>query len=219
MKWLLKKLFADLTRTVLSVLLILWMKVVNGVRHYVTRVHSFLWEVEGTILCHWCAFRCETYFDPTVGDAIWRHMYLEWWWYALHGDRPADTAVGVDASFIDVDFDGERVPEGDGSEQHLDANQKVLVAGWHGASAHLNLFAVWTLHGADVVQALKYSQQDTWDEQKRVLLHFFSGSRRAMGYLKTVVTHTPCQKERKMTDLTVPNFNTGSNGLKRSLVA
>ena len=151
MKWLLKKLFADLTRTVLSVLLILWMKVVNGVRHYVTRVHSFLWEVEGTILCHWRAFRCRAHFDPVVGDATWRHMYLEWWWYALHGDRPADTAVGVDASFIDVDFDGERVPEGDGSEQHLDANQKVLVASRHGARAHLNLFAVWTLHGADVV--------------------------------------------------------------------
>ena len=137
----------------------------------------------------------------------------------MHGDRPADTAVGVDASFIDVDFDGERVPEGDGSEQHLDANQKVLVAGRHGARAHLNLFAVRTLHGADVVQALKYSQQDTWDEQTRgyLLLQFFSGSRRALRYFYS--DDAPCQKERKMTDLTVPNFNTGSNGLKRSLVA
>jgi hypothetical protein len=31
--------------------------------------------------------------------------------------------------------------------------------------------------------------------------------------------YLPCQNERKITDLTVQNFNTGSNGIKRSFVA
>jgi hypothetical protein len=31
--------------------------------------------------------------------------------------------------------------------------------------------------------------------------------------------YLPCQNERKITDFTVQNFNTGSNGIKRSFVA
>ncbi len=52
--------------------------------------------------------------------------YLEWRRDALHGDRSAPEAVGVDAALANVDWDGEGVAEGDGSEEHLDADQKVL---------------------------------------------------------------------------------------------
>ncbi len=44
----------------------------------------------------------------------------------MHGDRSAPEAVSVDAALADVDRDGEGVTKGDGSEEHLDADQKVL---------------------------------------------------------------------------------------------
>ena len=53
--------------------------------------------------------------------------YFQWWWNALHGDGSSSAeSVGVDAPLAHVHGDGEGVPESDGSEQHLDADQKVL---------------------------------------------------------------------------------------------
>jgi hypothetical protein len=44
----------------------------------------------------------------------------------LHGHRSSSEAVGVDAALAGVDRDGEGVPQSNGSEEHLDADQKVL---------------------------------------------------------------------------------------------
>ena len=59
-------------------------------------------------------------------------LYLERRRYALHGDRPAHP-LRRDTTLAEVDGDGERVAEGDGSEEHLNTDEKILVACRHGS--------------------------------------------------------------------------------------
>jgi len=70
--------------------------------------------------------------DSVRHDVARIHRLLEGRRYALHGDRPPH-ALRRDAALAEVDRDGERVAQGDGSEEHLNTDEKILVARRNGS--------------------------------------------------------------------------------------
>ena len=134
-------------------------------------------------------------------------QHLERRGYALHGDGSPDS-VPVDAAVVDVDLDGERVLEGNGREEHLDADQKVLKK----LSDCRTITSTRTI--TQCVRTWYPAETAPGESWMVVPSSLYMGL--MIPTLSSIARRTPCQKDRKMTDLTVKNFHTGSKGLSRS---
>lgn len=116
--------------------------------------------------------------------------------------------------FLLVHGAGEGISEGDGSEEHLDADDKVLPARCHRTSADL-LSIDEERVGYDPA-----AFQDGEDHSyKSIDIFSITSSYNSYTSGTSREVNLPCQKDKKMTDLIVRNLSTGSYGLSRSLVA
>lgn len=73
----------------------------------------------------------------------------------------------------------------------------------------------WIKHLFFITNFCKNEKSQLCDEIIIIIIHHHHHQNMVHNFKK----YLPCQNERKITDFTVQNFNTGSNGIKRSFVA
>ena len=83
----------------------------------------------------------------------------------MHGDRSAD-ALRIDATLADVDVDREGVSERQRREEHLNADEKVLVARGDRPGRQLHRRAVIPVDGGDELHALQDGEEDALPERE-----------------------------------------------------
>lgn len=110
-------------------------------------------------------------------------------------------------TLVHVNSVGEGVAQGQRCEKHLHANDEVLVAGGDRALAHRHLQGVDLRDGA---ARLQDGQQEACSQEGTRLIKNRQTTNKSVGSGVGVGRESsPCQKDRKMTDLTMRNLSMG----------